>query len=100
MLGYGYASGNILLDPAVPLRDFNARLNTFVPAYARSISIFGMSGKLDVVVPFTNADWSGINNGDYEEASRTGFGNLRVRFSVNFLGVSVAVPIKMTHTIK
>jgi hypothetical protein len=51
-VGYGYASGNMLLDPAVPIEDFNARLNSFVGAYVRSIKVYGMSGKFDVVVPF------------------------------------------------
>ena len=81
-VGYGYASGNILLDPAVPLEDFNAR----------SINFFGMSGKIDVVVPFSAADWTGTYQGNYEESSRTGFGDIRMRFSFNFLG---APPISL-----
>ena len=93
-VGYGYASGNILLDPAIPLEDFNARLNSFMGAYARSIKFFGMSGKFDVVVPFSTADWSGTYQGNYEESSRTGFGDIRMRFSFNFLG---APPISLAE---
>jgi len=29
-VGYGYASGNILLDPAIPLDDFYAKMNSFM----------------------------------------------------------------------
>jgi hypothetical protein len=93
-VGYGYASGNMLLDPAIPIEDFNAKMNSFVGAYARSLKFFGMSAKLDVVVPFSNADWSGTYNGNYEESSQTGFGDIRMRFSFNFLG---APPISLSE---
>ena len=86
LVGYGYASGNMLLDPAIPIENFNAKVNSFMGAYARSLSFFGMSAKLDVVVPFSTADWSGTYNGNYEESSQTGFGDIRMRFSFDFLG--------------
>jgi hypothetical protein len=94
VVGYGYASGNILLDPAVPIEDFNAKMNSFVAAYARSLKLFGMSAKFDVVVPYSTADWSGTYNGNYEESSQTGFGDIRMRFSLNFLG---APPISLAE---
>jgi len=94
VLGYGYASGDVLLDPAVQLEDFKATLNSFVGAYARSVKFFGMSGKFDVVVPYTTADWSGTYNDNYEESSQTGFGDIRMRFSFNFLG---APPISLAE---
>jgi len=94
VIGYGYASGNMLLDPAVPIEDFNANINSFVGAYARSLKFFGMSGKFDVVVPYSAADWSGTYNGNYEESSQTGFGDIRMRFSFNFLG---APPISLAE---
>ncbi len=94
VVGYGYGSGNMLLDPAIPIEDFNAKMNSFVAAYARSVKFFGMSAKLDLVVPYTTADWSGTYNGNYEESSQTGFGDIRMRFSFNFLG---APPISLSE---
>lgn len=85
-LGYGYTQGNILLDPAIPIEDLDSRLHTLVGAYFRSIDVFGMSGKLDVIVPFAAGDWSGLLDGQAASTSRTGFGDPRVRLSVNFLG--------------
>jgi hypothetical protein len=46
--------------------------------YARSIKFFGMSGKFDIAVPFSTADWSGTYQGNYEESSQTGFGDIRI----------------------
>lgn len=34
-IGYAYASGNTLLDPAIPLEDFNGRINSIVLAYEK-----------------------------------------------------------------
>jgi hypothetical protein len=93
-LGYGYASGNILIDPSVPLDDFNAKMNSFMGAYARSVKFFDMSGKFDVIVPFVAADYTGTYNGNYEESSQTGFGDIRMRFSFNFFG---APPISLAE---
>lgn len=84
--GYGYAQGNILLDSALPIEDLESRLHSLVGAYFRSIDVFGMSGKLDVIVPFAAGDWSGLLEGQAASTARTGFGDPRIRLSVNFYG--------------
>jgi hypothetical protein len=85
-LGYGYSRGNILLDPAVPIEDLDSRLHAFAAAYVRAIDVFGLSGKLDVIVPFASGEWSGLYEKQAASTSRSGFGDPRVRLSVNFLG--------------
>jgi hypothetical protein len=86
LAGYGYSEGDILLDPAVPIEDLNAKLNTVFGAYVRAIDFFGMSGKIDVVVPYADGDWTGAVAGRDSATSRTGFGDPRARLSVNFAG--------------
>lgn len=86
MIGYGYAQGNILLDPAVPIEDLEAKLNTVVAAYVRSINIFGLAGKVDVIAPWASGDWNGYYNGIDSSRSVSGFGDARIRLSVNFIG--------------
>ena len=86
MVGYGWTQGNILLDPAVSIEDLNAQMHAFVAAYVRSISVFGLSGKIDAFLPFATGDWSGTYQTQYTTTSRNGFGDPRLRFSVNFLG--------------
>ncbi len=84
--GYGYANGNVLLDPSLPIEGLSANLNTFVGGYVRSINFFGMSGKIDVVLPYGWADWAGIYEGIDTAVSRSGFGDPSARLSVNFIG--------------
>ena len=84
--GYGFAAGNILFDPALPLEDTKAQLNTLVVAYVRSINFFRLSGKVDVVLPYGFGEWTGVLTGIDTTTSRSGFGDLRLRISFNFLG--------------
>lgn len=86
VLAYGYARGNVLLDPAVPVEDLNANLHTFVAGYVRAFSFFGLSSKLDLVVPFAFGEWTGSLSGADTARSATGFGDPSMRLAVNFVG--------------
>jgi len=57
-----------------------------VAAYVRSINIFGLAGKVDVVAPWASGDWDGYYNGVDTSKSVNGFGDARIRLSVNFIG--------------
>ena len=84
--GYGFASGNILMDQSLPLDDLDAKLHTFVGAYVRSFNFFGMSAKVDAIVPFATGDWYYTYQGDDEYTQSNGFGDARLRISINFSG--------------
>lgn len=84
--GYGYANGNILFDPTLPLDDTRAHLNTIVGAYVRSIDFFGFSGKVDAIIVYGVGSWNGGYTGIDTTTSRSGFADLRLRLSFNFLG--------------
>ena len=86
VIGYAWSQGNILLDPALSIEDLHANVHGLVAGYLRSINVFGKSGKIDVVLPFATGNWTGSLNQEYRETSRTGFGDPRIRFSVNLLG--------------
>lgn len=86
LAGYGYSEGNTLLDPSVPIEDLDAKLNTIIGAYVRSFSLFGMSSKVDAVLPYAMGRWDGNVQGVDTSTTRNGFGDARVRLSVNFLG--------------
>jgi hypothetical protein len=84
--GYGYAQGNILLDPAIPIEDLNSNLHTGFVAYVRSFNFFGLSAKVDAVVPYAMVDWEGSIDDEFSSRSQNGLGDMRLRFSFNFLG--------------
>ena len=91
-IGYAYASGNTLLDPALPLEDFNGNINTIILAYVKSVNFFGASGKVDVILPFSGGDFTGVFQDESFTDSYTGFGDLRVRATINLTGAPSLEP--------
>ncbi len=85
-LVYNYAAGNILYDQALPLEDVQAKTNTFVGAYVRSLNFFGMGAKCNVILPYAIGNWEGIYQGIDTTTSRNGLADLRFGFSFNFIG--------------
>jgi len=90
--GYAYSSGGVVFDPAVPLDNASIQIHGTVLAYARSIKVGKMSGKMDMILPYA---WlSGTADFQGQPASRevSGLGDPRIRMSVNFLGAP-ALPL-------
>ena len=86
IVGYGYGSGSVVADASIPLE--NASLQTHGPllAYARALDVWGKSGKIDVVLPSARISGSAEFAGQPQERDVSGFGDPRIRFSVNFHG--------------
>ena len=84
--GYGFAAGNILLDPALPIEDLDSRIQSGLLAYVRSIKFLGLSSKVNLVLPYVSGSYNGLVEGVAREAYRSGFGDLRAKFSFNFIG--------------
>jgi hypothetical protein len=84
--GYGYTQGGLSFDTALPISDAKLKTPTAVLAYARSLDVFGLSGKFDAIVPY---GWlSGTANYDGSVLTREvdGFNDPKFRVSVNFYG--------------
>ncbi|MET0656743.1 MAG: transporter [Steroidobacteraceae bacterium] len=84
--GYGYTQGGVLTDPAIPLTNADIRIHTAVLAYARSVDMWGRSGKFDVVLPYASLSGTADVEGQPVERDISGMGDARLRLSINFLG--------------
>jgi hypothetical protein len=94
LAGYAYSSGGVSFDPAVPIENAHFRIHGSLLAYARSFGLAGMSGKVDVIMPYV---WlSGTAESDGIPVSRdiSGLGDPRFRISLNFIG---APPLSMAE---
>lgn len=83
---YSYSQGNILMDPSLQIEGLNSKMHTTAIAYLRSINFFGLSGKVDVILPYAVGDWEGSVDDSFERVSRNGLGDMRLRLSFNYLG--------------
>jgi outer membrane putative beta-barrel porin/alpha-amylase len=82
----GYLYGNLLLDPALPLEDGDAKLGSFGVGYLRSVGVLGHAGKVGLVMPFATGTWQATLSGRDTSTARTGLGDPVIKMSVNFIG--------------
>ena len=84
---YAFSKGDILLDNAAPVQDLESTLNTFAIVYGRSFKLFNRLTKIDAILPYAIADFSGLLNGVAASTSRNGFGDPLFRISMIIIGV-------------
>jgi len=86
LLAYGYSTGNIFFDPALPIEDAEGTVQSVTLAYVRTLSFFGKSAKLAGVLPRAWGDWNGYLEGEYRTRTASGFADPGLQLTVNFIG--------------
>src|SRR5262249_43735897 len=84
--GYAFSEGGVATDPSLPLKDGSLNVHGAILAYARSLDVWRRSGKVDVVLPYAWASGSAVAFGRRRQRDVNGFGDPRIRFSLNFYG--------------
>jgi hypothetical protein len=85
-VGLGYSDGDIFLDPVLQIEDGTVELVSAGLSYVRTFGLFGRSARFDVTVPYAEADWEGLLQGEPASVHRQGFGDPRFRLSVLLYG--------------
>ena len=85
-LGYGFSTGNILLDSSLPLVDADAQIHSVLLGYVRTLGVGGLAAKLDVQAPLSWGQFEGTVAGVQRTRSPSGLADPRLRFMVNFIG--------------
>ena len=83
---YAYTKGTVGTDPSVPLTDTEVKLNSAVLAYVRTLDLWGRSGKVDLIIPYTWASGSAKLAGQARNREVSGFGDPKLRLSMLFYG--------------
>ena len=86
LAGYTYSDGGLATDGSSPIKDAKLKMNTGVLAYARTLGVWGKSGKFDVILPYSQLSGSAMVAGQPRERNVSGLNDPRFRFSVNFYG--------------
>jgi hypothetical protein len=84
--GYTYSTGGLSTEPSLPITNAELKIHAYVLAYARTLDLWGRSGKIDVLVPYAQLSGSAEVAGEPRDRDVSGFGDPRVRVSVNFFG--------------
>jgi hypothetical protein len=84
--GYAYSEGGLSTDASSPIKDAQLKIHTEVLAYARTLDVWGKSGKFDVILPYSQLSGTAMVDGQPRERQVSGLLDPRFRFSVNFYG--------------
>jgi len=92
IVGLTDSEGSLPTDPAIPLKEPSLSMQTFLFAYARTLDLFGSSGKIDLIVPYGKLAGSAIYEDQPVERHVSGFGDALVRLSIIFAGAPAMKP--------
>ena len=86
LLGYGYTEGDDGFDASSPVEDAKVHVHAGLLAYARSLDVWGLSGKVLAVLPFAEASGSAKVAGQGRDRQVLGLADPLLRVSVNAYG--------------
>jgi hypothetical protein len=93
LAGYAYSEGGLSTSGSSPIKDAQLQMHTGVLAYARTLDVWGKSGKFDVILPYSQLSGTAMVAGQTRERNVSGLNDPLFRFSVNFYG-SPALSLK------
>jgi hypothetical protein len=83
---YNFSGGDVTFDPALPVENAEASIHSASLAYVRSVNVFGRSGNVGFVAPYSVGHVEGFYIGEFTEVDRSGFRDPLVRFAFNLYG--------------
>ena len=88
----GRSTGGVLTDPSLPVDNVEAEIDAGAVGVGHSFGLFGRTASAAIVLPYLSGHFTGTLNGEDAEASRSGFADTKMRFSVNLLGNPAMTP--------
>jgi len=85
-VGTALTDGDIFFDPLLRIDDATFELYGIGASYVRSFDWLGKSVRFDATLPYASGRWEGLLDGEYASRRRRGFGDPRIRFSMNLYG--------------
>jgi hypothetical protein len=87
-----YNTGDLSFDPSVPITDASARINLAAFGYLRTFGVAGRQASLGLGLPYARGHLEGLVSGVPTTAYRSGTGDPRLRFAINFYGSPARTP--------
>jgi hypothetical protein len=88
--GFNYTYGDVVLDPTLPIKDLEAKVESPMIGFVRTFSLFGLTSQAFVMLSYSWAQASGNVLSEDSSITRSGFGDTRFRVSTLLLGAPAA----------
>ena len=89
---YTRITGSPSLDPSLPVTGGKATINQGTFAYDHTFDLFGQTASAAIALPYVQADLSGQVEQQGREITRSGLGDMRLRFTENLIGNPALTP--------
>jgi len=93
--GFGYSNGGIVTDATVPVDDLQAKIGSPSLGVVHSFALLGRTAQVSVALPYAWGEVSGTVYGVSQSTTRSGLGDMRLRFSWLLLGAPAATPAEL-----
>jgi hypothetical protein len=91
-LSYTFSGGEVVSGLNSPLQDLNINASIIVLGYVQTFSIFKKLGRIAVAMPYAFLNGNAKAYGIDTAASRTGFGDGKIKLGINLIGSPVIAP--------
>ncbi len=81
-----FTDGAVAFDPSLPVDEANARVSWVALGIGRTLNIAGRFANIGVGIPLIRGHVEGLVLGQFQEADRSGFGDLAARIAINVYG--------------
>jgi len=92
VVGYAYATGEVIFDPSIPLYGVNSSINLAVVGYLQTFSLWGRTANVLGELPYQWGTTQGLIGDIPARGNAFGLGDLRVTLAVNLLGAPTMTP--------
>jgi hypothetical protein len=84
--GYGYQTGDIVTNPALPIVDVDSRIHKLALGYQKTLDLWGRTTNFRVEVPWADGTTDGMVEGLDQRREVSGLGDVSATLSVNLTG--------------
>ncbi len=95
---YGFADGDLLFDPTLPIEDATGQIHTPVLSAFHTFDFFGRPANLTASLPYAFGEFSGKVVDEDRTVHREGFADASIRFAVNLAGTPALEPAAFVTT--
>jgi hypothetical protein len=92
IFSYSHSSGDVLLDPSIPVQNASVQFNLGLMGYYHSFGLFGRQTTATLAVPYVWGSGSGLVNGVPAHIYRSGLGDPGLRIAYNLYGSPALTP--------
>ena len=98
VVGFGRASGGVVFDPTIPITNVEATLYSPIVGVGQTVGVFGRQGLVVASLPYVWGHATGDVGQQAATITRSGLGDMQIRFSLNLHGSPALTPRKFMAT--